>query len=229
MMLTSDHTCLLSLLAKRMARVAASGSPSLTSAAAFQTQLRSLPTFGESFMSGTTRTSLVSPPHDSSQARLTIVVGADLEGLVSAHDQSGLVVFLVLEQSDIASSTLFPLSAFFVKLEELCAHLERLLLQLFIGLGVDLFREAYDRLKVNVCFLFWCLFIILGRQVSAKRILPIPSRAITSSAAFWALALPLGSSLPSWSSSFFSFLGPPPNMLKTFSFTAVVALAAMAV
>lgn len=45
---------ILSLLANRMASVCASGSPSLTSAAAFQTQLRSLPTLGESFMSGTT-------------------------------------------------------------------------------------------------------------------------------------------------------------------------------
>ena len=45
---------LLSLLANLIARVCASGSPSLTSAAAFHTQLRSLPTFGESFMSGTT-------------------------------------------------------------------------------------------------------------------------------------------------------------------------------
>lgn len=44
----------LSLLANLIARVWASGSPSLTSAAAFHTQLRSLPTFGESFMSGTT-------------------------------------------------------------------------------------------------------------------------------------------------------------------------------
>ena len=44
----------LSLLANRIARVWGSGSPSLTSAAAFQTQLRSLPTLGESFMSGTT-------------------------------------------------------------------------------------------------------------------------------------------------------------------------------
>jgi hypothetical protein len=47
---------LLSALAKRMARVDASGSPSDTSAAAFHTQLRSLPTFGESFISGTTVT-----------------------------------------------------------------------------------------------------------------------------------------------------------------------------
>ena len=45
---------LLSLLANRMARVCGSGSPSLTSAAAFHTQLRSLPTLGESFISGTT-------------------------------------------------------------------------------------------------------------------------------------------------------------------------------
>lgn len=45
---------LLSELANRMARVRASGSPSLTSAAAFHTQLRSEPTLGESFISGTT-------------------------------------------------------------------------------------------------------------------------------------------------------------------------------
>lgn len=52
---------LLSLLAKRMARVQASGSPSLTSAAAFQTQLRSLPTLALSVMSGTTRAKHQSP------------------------------------------------------------------------------------------------------------------------------------------------------------------------
>lgn len=45
---------LLSEFANRMARVWASGSPSLTSAAAFQTQLLSDPTLGESFISGTT-------------------------------------------------------------------------------------------------------------------------------------------------------------------------------
>lgn len=43
----------LSELAKRMARVTASGSPSLTSAAAFHTQDRSEPTLGDSFISGT--------------------------------------------------------------------------------------------------------------------------------------------------------------------------------
>lgn len=45
---------LLSLLANRMAKVCASGSPSLTSAAAFHTQDRSDPTLGLNFMSGTT-------------------------------------------------------------------------------------------------------------------------------------------------------------------------------
>lgn len=49
---TFEH--LLSELANRMASVTASASPSLTSAAAFQTQLRSEPTLGESFISGTT-------------------------------------------------------------------------------------------------------------------------------------------------------------------------------
>lgn len=44
----------LSELAKRIARVTASASPSLTSAAAFHTQLRSDPTLGDSFISGTT-------------------------------------------------------------------------------------------------------------------------------------------------------------------------------
>lgn len=44
----------LSLLPNLMARVWASGSPSETSAATFQTQLRSLPTLGDSFISGVT-------------------------------------------------------------------------------------------------------------------------------------------------------------------------------
>lgn len=55
------HGNLLSLLANRIARVCASGSPSLTSAEVFHTQLRSLPTLGESFMSGVTRRPSVLP------------------------------------------------------------------------------------------------------------------------------------------------------------------------
>ena len=45
---------LLSLLPKRMAKVCASGSPSETSVATFQTQDRSLPTLGDNFISGVT-------------------------------------------------------------------------------------------------------------------------------------------------------------------------------
>lgn len=51
---------ILSELANRMARVTASGSPSLTSAAAFHTQLRSEPTLGDRVISGTTAQASVS-------------------------------------------------------------------------------------------------------------------------------------------------------------------------
>lgn len=50
----SEVEALLSLLPNLIAKVWASGSPSETSAATFQTQLRSLPTLGDNFMSGVT-------------------------------------------------------------------------------------------------------------------------------------------------------------------------------
>ena len=65
---------------------------------------------------------------------LTVVVSADLEGLVAAHDQASLQVLLVLQQTDITSTTLLPLLALGVELEELGAHLEDLLLNLLAGL-----------------------------------------------------------------------------------------------
>lgn len=98
----------LSLFANRIARVCASGSPSLTSAAAFQTQLRSLPTLGESFISGTTTicirfarsrgSGVVDRINRSigSEAR-TVVVCADFERFVTSHHQSSFLVFLVLQ------------------------------------------------------------------------------------------------------------------------------------
>jgi hypothetical protein len=67
---------------------------------------------------------------------LTVVVGADLEGLVSAHDEAGLQVLLVLQQTDITCTTLLPFLALGVELEELGAHLEHLLLNLFAGLDL---------------------------------------------------------------------------------------------
>jgi len=100
-----------------MASVCASGSPSLTSAAAFQTQLLSLPTLGESFISGTTKSALAFKKPRPEMGRQTVVVGANLEGLVSSHNQSSLAVLLVLQQPNITSSTLSPLVALLDELE----------------------------------------------------------------------------------------------------------------
>ena len=147
-----------------MASVQASGSPSETSAAAFHTQLRSEPTLGESFMSGTTGIACVSwgPIKVSSDQRgiakawtakvHTVVVRANLERLVPPHDQPSLLVFAVLEQPNIARATLFPLPALAVESEKLGTHLEDLLLLLFIGLDINLLCKANDRLEMHVDF-----------------------------------------------------------------------------
>jgi len=55
----------LSVLAKRMARSSLVGEPSAMSASTFQTQDRSLPTFGVSFISGMTVCSLPRKAHDA--------------------------------------------------------------------------------------------------------------------------------------------------------------------
>lgn len=67
-------------------------------------------------MSGTTGISLALG-HDFEMARHTVVVGANLEGLVSSHNQSSLAVLLVLQQPNITSSTLSPLVALLDELE----------------------------------------------------------------------------------------------------------------
>jgi len=141
-----------------MASVTASGSPSLTSAAAFQTQLRSEPTLGESFISGTTATRLGSlsrlrvqaGKRDRRGGRRTVVVRADLERLVAAHDQPRLTVLLVLQQAYVAGPALLPLARLADKLEELGPHLEQLLLRLLVGLDLDLFRESNDGFEVHI-------------------------------------------------------------------------------
>jgi len=78
------------------------------------------------------------------------VVSADLEGLVATHDQTGLAVLLVLEQTNVTSTALLPLAAVLDELEKLCAHLEELLLALLVGLGLDLLGQLDDGLEVNV-------------------------------------------------------------------------------
>jgi hypothetical protein len=79
-----------------------------------------------------------------------VVVGADLEGLVATHNQSGLAVLLVLEQTNVARTTLLPLAALLDELEKLSAHLEGLLLGLLVGLGVNLLGQLDDGLEVNI-------------------------------------------------------------------------------
>lgn len=49
------------------------------------------------------------------------MIGADLEGLVSPHDETSAAILLVLEETDVASATLLPLLRLAVELEELGA------------------------------------------------------------------------------------------------------------
>jgi len=91
-----------------------------------------------------------------------VVVGADLEGLVTTHDESGSAVLLVLEQADLAGTTLLPLSAVAVELEELGTHLEGLLLALLVCLGVDFLGKVDNGLKVDVGLLVVNLVLLVG-------------------------------------------------------------------
>jgi hypothetical protein len=140
-----------------MARVTASGSPSLTSAAAFQTQLRSELTWGESLISGTTAHTCQSfgtlrreLDRRIKENQLTVVVCADLEGLVSAHDQAGLAVLAVLEQADVAGAALLPLADLLDIPEKLGAHLEELPLRFLVGFDLDLLGQADDRPEMDI-------------------------------------------------------------------------------
>lgn len=78
------------------------------------------------------------------------MVSADLESLVASHNQSGLAILLVLEQANITSSSLLPFARFLGELEQLCAHFEQLLLGLLVGLGLNLFGELDDGLKMDI-------------------------------------------------------------------------------
>jgi hypothetical protein len=78
------------------------------------------------------------------------VVGANLQSLISSHDQSRLAILLVLQESNITSSALLPLVGLLVELEELCAHLENLLLKLLIGLDLNFLSETDDWLEVDI-------------------------------------------------------------------------------
>jgi len=78
------------------------------------------------------------------------VVGADLEGLITAHDKAGLLVLLVLQQTHITGTTLLPFLGLAVELEQLGAHLEGLLLKFLVGLGLNLLGQVNDGLEVDI-------------------------------------------------------------------------------
>ena len=78
------------------------------------------------------------------------MVGANLQSLISSHDQSRLAILLVLQESNITSSALLPLVGLLVELEELCAHLENLLLKLLIGLDLNFLSETDNWLEVDI-------------------------------------------------------------------------------
>jgi hypothetical protein len=78
------------------------------------------------------------------------MVGADLKSLVAAHNESCLAGFLVFEETNVTSTALLPLVRLLDELEELGAHLEELLLRLLVGLHLNLFGQADNRLKVDI-------------------------------------------------------------------------------
>lgn len=92
------------------------------------------------------------------------MVGADLEGLVAAHDQTSLAVLPVLQQADVTGSTLLPLLRLLLEDEQLGAHLEKLLLGLLVRLGLDLLGQADHRLEVDIIG-FWGLITLPERKV----------------------------------------------------------------
>lgn len=159
-----------------------------------------------------------------------VVVGADLEGLVTTHHQARLAVLLVLEKTNIAGTALLPLRGVLDKLEKLGAHLEDLLLRLLVGLGLDLFGKPDDGVEVDILGLGRLILLDAKNQTSQQQMIKKPpsvgnggldepgsyahtSSALAAAASRWALALPETSPLSS--SSFFSFFAPPPNMENT--------------
>ncbi len=161
------------------------------------------------------------------------MVRADFQRLVPPHDQPGLLVLLVLQQTHVAGTTLLPLAGLADKLEEFGSDLKQLLLGFLVGLDFDLLGKPDYRLEVDIIRLGRLVFlqangavsICLGveytleqqktlRRNSASAGLGLTSSPAAAAASRWALELPELSPRSS-SSSFFSFFAPPPNMEKT--------------
>jgi hypothetical protein len=56
----------------------------------------------------------------------------------------------VLQESNVSSPTLLPLISLLVELEELCAHLENLLLELLVSLNLNFLGETDDWFEVDI-------------------------------------------------------------------------------
>lgn len=78
------------------------------------------------------------------------MVCANLQSLISPHNQPRLPIFLVFQQPNIARTTLLPLIRLSNKLEQLSAHLENLLFHFLVRLGLDFLSEADNGLEMDV-------------------------------------------------------------------------------
>lgn len=96
-------------------------------------------------------------------SKLTVMIRADLQRLITSHDQSRLSILLVLQQPHVSSTTFLPLTRFSIEPEEFGTHLEDLFLHLFIGFDFNLFRETIDRFEMDILRLFH-LFILEGKS-----------------------------------------------------------------
>ena len=94
------------------------------------------------------------------------MIRTDLEGLIPPHDKACLLVLLVLQQSNIASAALLPLLGVALKSEQLGAHLEDLLLQLLVCLGLDFLGKTDDWLVVTVFFGLASTFLLSSNSAS---------------------------------------------------------------
>jgi hypothetical protein len=67
----------------------------------------------------------------------------------------------VLEQPNVASAPLLPLTTLTIKLEQLGSHLECALLQLFVRLCVNCLGKMHDWLEVDIGFFFGGFLILI--------------------------------------------------------------------
>ena len=104
----------------------------------------------------------------SQDVQLTEMVGADFQGLVPPHDESRLAIFLMFQQSNVTSSSFFPLAALAVELEKLGPHLEDLFLGLLIGLGLNGFGEANDGYEIHIRLILLWVFVLFVEKLLAS-------------------------------------------------------------